>query len=131
MLLDRIPYKSIPENIPLLFNHNLHFFSNACCYESSPSGLFSAGSIYQCCNPPESYTIDVFGADVTQLENHIVFHVRRALQTTHGELCLQIYVEKGNIAQELSEILVKLDIPKCNWYGDGGVAEMTIVEEML
>ncbi|KAH3710645.1 hypothetical protein DPMN_070135 [Dreissena polymorpha] len=102
MLLDEIPVKSIPENIPLLFNYDQHLFSNVCCNESSPSGLFSAGSIYQSCNPLEAYTIDVFGTDVTQLENHVVFHVHRALQTTHGEFCLQIYVEKGYIAQELS-----------------------------
>ncbi|XP_052246137.1 histidine N-acetyltransferase-like isoform X2 [Dreissena polymorpha] len=131
MLLDYIPYQSIPENIPLLFNRNVQIFSNVCCEESSPHGLLTAGSNFLCSHPPESYTIDVFGTDSTQLENHILFHLHRALQTTHGEFCLQIFVEKGYMAQELCNILVKLDIPKCNWYVEGGVAVKSIVEERL
>jgi len=131
MLIDYVPYESSRENIPLLYGKHSQFYSSLQSTAHDVSGLFSAGSSFVCSRPPESYTIDVFGHNDSDLEHHVLFHLRKALERTKGEFCLQIFVEKGYIAEELCKLLIKLGIKKCNWYIEGGVSVKSIVKEIL
>ena len=129
MMVDFIPFMPIEENIELLFGTGTAFYSTVRKSGGELSGLLSAGSYYRCRRPPESYTIDIFGTDATDLETHLLFHITKALAMTSCEFCLQIFVENGYISRELCKILMKLDIPKCYWFVEGGVSTKTIVEE--
>ena len=119
------------ENIQLLKGRNTEFFSSVYGSGNDVKGLLSAGSSYKCENPKQSYTIDIFGNDEVTLKRHLSFHMDRALKLTNEDICLQIFVNKGHIAQELCRVLLKLGVEKCNWYVEGGITIKTIVEEDL
>lgn len=131
LLLDFVPYRGMKENVDLFKGRNTSFYSSIRTSSSDVTGLLTAGSSYKCTNPPESYTIDIFGTHVPDLEDHIHFHLSKAVKQIPGEFCLQIFVGKGYIAQNLCKALIKLDIPKCDWYVAGGIGTKTIVEDML
>lgn len=131
ILLDYIPYECCSENITLLCGRNTNFHSSLRTTLSGVSGLLSAGSSFICSRPPESYTIDIFGHDHSDLEQHVLFHLRNAFTRTKGDFCLQIFVERGYMSEKLCNLLTGLDIPKCNWYVEGGVSVKSIVMEVL
>lgn len=131
LLIDYVPYECCRENISVLMGKNTKFYSSARTTFHGVRGLFSAGSSFRCKRPPESYTVDIFGTDHADLENHLIFHLVKAFGRTRGEFCLQIFVEKGYIAQKLCQILIKLGIPKCNWYVEGGISTKSVVKEDL
>ena len=131
LLLDYVPLRCISENIQLLKGRNTEFFSNVQENGNDIRGLLSAGSSYQCENPKQSYTVDIFGNDEENLERHLLVHMDRATKLTNEDVCLQIFVNKGHIAQELCRVLLKLGVEKCNWYVEGGITMKTIVEEEL
>lgn len=133
ILLNYIPYESCIENLPLLFesSRRSHFFSSLRTTEHDVLGLLSAGCTFVCDRPPETYIVDIFGTDHTELETHILFHLSEALKKTKGDFCFQVFVEKGYIAQKLCNLLTKLDIQKCNWYVEGGVSVKSVVKEDL
>ena len=131
LLLDYVPLRSVSQNLQLLKGRNAEFFSNVQSNGNEVRGLLSAGSSYQCENPPQSYSVDIFGNDEGSLERHLLFHMDRAVKLTDGNICLQIFVNKGYIAQELCRVLLKIRVEKCNWYVEGGITIKTIVEEDL
>ena len=131
LLLDYVPYDIIKQNIPLLKGRNVEFFSDVKLNGNDVTGLLTAGSSYKCNNPPQSYTIDVFGSDENNLEKHVAFHIKRAIKLSQEPICLQIFITKGHIAEELCRVLRKYTVAKCNWYVEGGLTIKTIVEEDL
>ena len=131
ILLDYVPFHAIKENVSLLNGRNVQFFSDVEQSGNDVTGLLSAGSRYKCMNPPRSYTIDIFGSDESSIEKHLVFHMRRAIILSKDETCLQIFIDKGYMAQELCRVLRKYAVMKCNWYVEGGITIKTIVEEDL
>ena len=131
LLLDYVPFGIIKENIPLMKGRNLAFFSDVRISGNCVTGLLSAGSSYHCNKPPRSYTIDIFGSDDNSVERHVIFHMKRAISLSREQTCLQIFINKGHIAEELCRVLRKYSVQKCNWYVEGGITIKTIVEEEL
>ncbi|XP_052802981.1 histidine N-acetyltransferase-like [Mya arenaria] len=96
IVVDWIPFRLKPENVPLLTwsGSNCAGFTSVPEGES-PSGLLSFDTIFKSIDPPYACNMEIYGTDITTLKHHLAFHLRRIRELTNGPTSLLVIVHPG------------------------------------
>ena len=134
VVVDGVPFKLLPENVPLMFEQNdiIVMFSDLDNDSKNCKGLLSIGTTQKVKNPSYIYNIELYGnaKNLNCLKCHIDKHLNVLKELAFETVCIFVFVANECLEGKVDEVFHGYGISRKFWH-DSTAGDVTLTKRLV